>query len=517
MATGLSLTTDLRQTTKLSPAQIQVIRMLEIPAVELQQRITEEIQENPLLEIVPESEKKKEEEQSEYDEDYLYKDDEPEETDDYNRDDDFLDPNADYQAANDSVDMNDAYTAAEWDEEYDMPNYKTETQNYSPDDDREEIPFSVGTTFMEYLNEQIGQQKISERERAIAEYVIGNIDDNGWLTRTAEQLVDDLAFRLNIEVSDEEMIQIVDIIRSLDPPGVGAFNLQDCLLLQIKRQKPSETTHYATTILEKYFEEFHKRHFDRIQQRLGLDDDQMKSVMQEISKLNPKPGNSFGGTLYESNVNQVTPDFFISSEDGQLTISINTGDIPDLRISQEYQGMLNDLSENRKNKGNRDGIRFIKQHIDNAKWFIDAIRQRNETMIRTMEAIVRFQHDYFVEGDESYLKPMILQDIAEMTGYDVSTISRVSNAKYVQTDFGMFPLKHFFSEGLVTESGDEVSTREIKKVLKEVIDKEDKRHPLNDDQLVQLLRVENYKVARRTVAKYRELLGIPVARLRKEV
>lgn len=516
MATGLSLTTDLRQTTKLSPAQIQVIRMLEIPAVELQQRITEEIQENPLLEIVPESEKKKE--QSEYDDDYLYKDDEPEDGEDYNRDDDFRDPDDGYQAANDNVDINDAYTAGEWDEEYDMPSYKTEMQNYSSDDDTgEDIPFSIGSTFFEYLNEQIGQQKISERERAIAEYVVGNIDDNGWLTRTSEQLVDDLAFRLGIEVSDEDMQHIVDIIRSLDPPGVGAFGLQDCLLLQIRRLKQSDPVRYATTILEKYFEDFHKRHFDRIQQRLGIDDEMMKAVMQEISRLNPKPGNSFGGTIYESNVNQVTPDFYISSDEGQLIVSINTCDIPDLRISEEYQEMLTELSDNKKNKGNREGIRFIKQHMDNAKWFIDAIRQRNETMMRTMEAIVRFQRDYFVEGDESYLKPMILQDIAEMTGYDVSTISRVSNAKYVQTTFGTYPLKHFFSEGLATESGDEVSTREIKKVLREVIDKEDKRHPLNDDQLVKLLRMENYKVARRTVAKYRELLGIPVARLRKEV
>lgn len=517
MATSLSLTTDLRQTTKLSPAQIQVIRMLEIPAVELQQRITEEIQENPLLEVVPESEKRKEEERSEYDDDYLYNDGE-EESDAYERSDDFLDPGDGYQAANDSVDINDAYTAGEWDDEYEMPSYKTEMHNYSPNDDKgEEIPFSAGSTFMEYMNEQIGQQRISERERAIAEYVIGNIDDNGWLTRTAEQLVDDLAFRLSIEVSDEEMTHVVDIIRALDPPGVGAFNLQDCLLLQIRRQKQTEVVRLATTMLEKYFEDFHKRHFDRIQQRLGINDETMKAVMQEVSRLNPKPGNSFGGTVYESNVNQITPDFYITSDDGLLTVSINTCDIPDLRISEEYQGMLNDLSENRKNKGNREGIRFIKQHIDNAKWFIDAIRQRNETMMRTMEAIVRFQHDYFVEGDESYLRPMILQDIAEMTGYDVSTISRVSNAKYVQTDFGTFPLKHFFSEGLTTESGDEVSTREIKKVLKEVIDKEDKRHPLNDDQLVKLLRMENYKVARRTVAKYRELLGIPVARLRKEV
>ena len=508
----------------MSPAQIQVIRMLEIPAVELRQRVEEEIQQNPLLEEVPEYEKKNDDltnsSQDEYEDDYLYQDDPQEE--DY---DSFGEPDENYRAANDSVDLNDAYAAGAFDDEYDIPDYRTETHNYSADDDPrgEEIPFSVGNTFHEYLLEQIGERPLSEKERSIAEYVVGSIDDNGWLTRTSEQMVDDLAFHAGVDVTDEEMEKVVEMVRSLDPPGVGAYNLQDCLLIQLNRRPETKENQLAKRIIEKYFTDFHKRHFDRIRARMDLTEDEMKDVLTEISHLNPKPGNSFGGTVYENNGNQITPDFYVTTEDGQLVVTLNTGDIPDLRINDEYVSMLDTLSEGQrsKDKGQRmrdkEGIRFIKQHIDSAKWFIDAIRQRNETLMRTMEAIVRFQHDYFVEGDETYLKPMILQDIADMTGYDVSTISRVSNSKYVQTDFGTFPLKHFFSEGLATELGDEVSTREIKKVLKEVIGKEDKRHPLNDDQLVKILKAENYIVARRTVAKYREQLGIPVARLRKQV
>lgn len=516
--TGISLNTDLRQTTKLSPAQIQVIRMLEIPAVELRQRVEEEIQENPLLEEVPEWEKPERDEQHEqdaYEDDYLYAD-EPQETDDYDA---FGEPDENYTAANDSVDINDAYAAGDFDDEYDIPDYRTETHNYSADNDPrgEEIPFSVGNTFHEYLMEQIGEKSLTERERSIAEFVVGSIDDNGWLTRTPEQMVDDMAFRLGVEVTDKEMEKVVDMVRQLDPPGVGAYNLQDCLLIQLRERENTPANELAQRIIEKHFTDFHKRHFERIRQRLDLTEEEMKDALMEISRLNPKPGNSFGGTVYENNGNQVTPDFFVTMEDGHLVVSLNTGDIPDLRINDEYVSMLDSLNQDKKSKGNKEGIRFIKQHIDSAKWFIDAIRQRNETLMRTMEAIVRFQHDYFVEGDETYLKPMILQDIADMTGYDVSTISRVSNSKYVQTDFGTFPLKHFFSEGLATELGDEVSTKEIKKVLKEFIDKEDKRNPLNDDELVRLLKLENYIVARRTVAKYREQLGVPVARLRKQV
>ena len=492
--------------------------MLEIPAVELRQRVEEEIQENPLLEEVPEWEKPDRDERDnrdEYEDDYLYEDDQqPLEKDDY----DFGEPDENYTAANDSVDIRDAYAAGDFDDEYDLPDYRTETHNYSDDDARgEEIPFSAGTTFHEYLMEQIGEKPLTEKERTVAEYVVGSIDDNGWLTRTPEQLVDDLAFREGIEVTDEEMEKVVDMVRQLDPPGVGAYNLQDCLLIQLRGRENTPANELAQRIIEKHFTDFHKRHFERIRQRLDLTEEEMKDALTEISHLNPKPGNSFGGTVYENNGNQVTPDFYVTTEDGQLVVSLNTGDIPDLRVNDEYVSMLNALGEDKKSKGNKEGIRFIKQHMDSAKWFIDAIRQRNETLMRTMEAIVRFQHDYFVEGDETFLKPMILQDIADMTGYDVSTISRVSNSKYVQTDFGTFPLKHFFSEGLATELGDEVSTREIKKVLKEVIGKEDKRHPLNDDQLVRLLKLENYIVARRTVAKYREQLGIPVARLRKQV
>ena len=492
--------------------------MLEIPAVELRQRVEEEIQQNPLLEEIPEYEQKDKEsrdEPDEYEDDYLYNEPDDREPDE----DGYGDPDENYTAANDSVDINDAYAAGEFDDEYDLPDYRTRENNYSPDDDPrgEEIPFSVGSTFHEYLTEQIGEKRLTEHERRIADYVIGSIDTNGWLTRTPEQMVDDLAFHAGVDVTDEEMKHVVEQVRELDPPGVGAYDLRDCLLLQLHRRPSTPANAVATRIIDKHFAEFHKRHFEHIRQRMNLTEDEMKEALTEISHLNPKPGNSFGGTVYETTGNQVTPDFYVTSEDGQLTVSLNTGDIPDLRINDEYVQMLDSLNANRKSKDNREGVRFIKQHMESAKWFIDAIRQRNETLMHTMEAIVRFQHDYFVEGDETYLKPMILQDIADATGYDVSTISRVSNSKYVQTDFGTFPLKHFFSEGLAKETGDEVSTREIKKVIRDVINKEDKRHPLNDDQLVRLLKLEDYIVARRTVAKYREQMGIPVARLRKKV
>lgn len=517
-STGLSLTTDLRQTTKLSPAQIQVIRMLEIPAVELRQRVEEEIQQNPLLEEVPEYERKEKDEHEEpdaYEDDYLYHD-----GDEHTHDEDDYAANDSYTDINDSVDINDAYLAGHFDDEYDdTTNYRYQTNNRSADDElpNEELTLSDSTTFYDYLLEQVGEKKLTERERNIAEYVIGCLDENGWLTRTSEQMVDDLAFHAGVDVTDDEMNRIVDMVRQLDPPGVGATDLRECLLLQLQRRPKTLANQRAIRVVEKFFNEFRKRHFEAISQRMNITDEEMQEVQDEISKLNPKPGNSFGGTMYENSGNHVIPDFFITNEEGQLTISLNTGDIPDLRINEDYVSMLDDLNTNRKSKANRDGVRFIKQHIEAAKWFIDAIRQRNETLMHTMEAIVHFQRDYFVEGDETYLKPMILQDIADMTGYDVSTISRVSNSKYVQTDFGTFPLKHFFSEGLATETGDEVSTREIKKVIREVVSKEDKRNPLNDDQLVQILKMDDYIVARRTVAKYREQLGIPVARLRKKI
>lgn len=471
---------------KLSPAQIQVIKMLEVPTLELEERIRQELEENPALEEGAEMDK------------------ETEELEDLNIDD----------GGN-----NDDFDPEEYMADDDIPDYKLKANNTSKDDKHEDIPFSVGMTFHEFLLDQVGLLQLSDQERLVIEYVIGNIDDEGYLRRTAEAMVDDIVFQAGIQTTDEEMYRIIDIVRELDPAGVGATNLQECLLLQLERKKQCEEVAFAIELIKNYFEEFSKKHFDKIQKGLDIDDEMLKDVMNEIVHLNPKPGNAWGGNILEKSMTTIVPDFILENEDGQLSVSLNNANIPELRVSSTYNEMLQDYAGSKENRSRemKDAVMFVKQKIDSARWFIDAIKQRQQTLLSTMMAIVDFQHDFFVEGDDTYLKPMILKDIADITGYDISTISRVSNSKYIQTEFGIYPVKYFFSESMTNDSGEEVSTREIKKILQDCIDNEDKRKPLNDDALSEVLKTKGYLIARRTVAKYREQLNIPVARLRKEI
>lgn len=475
---------------KLSPAQIQVIRMLELPTLEFEERIQQELEENPVLE----EGSSKDEFQNEEDE-YIESEGRNElENEDFNLD--------------------------EYISDDEVPDYRLYANNYSKDDKQEDIPFSSGMTFHEYLISQLGLQNINEQEKQITEFIIGNIDEDGYLRRSVESITDDLAFQVGLEITDEEVAKLVRIIRHFDPPGVGAVSLQECLLMQLQRkEKQTEEIQYAIRILTDYFEEFSKKHYEKIKHKLALTEEQLKRVIAEIVKLNPKPGSAWSGNIYEKNMTALVPDFMVENHNGTLHLSLNNMHIPELRISREYSELLEDYSSNKANRTRemKDAVTFVKQKIDSARWFIDAVKQRNETLLKTMTAIVDFQKDFFVEGDETYLKPMILKDIADMTGFDISTISRVSNSKYVQTEYGIFPLKFFFSESMTNDAGEEVSTREIKKILQEAIDAENKKRPLTDDQLKEVLKIQGYIIARRTVAKYREQLNIPVARLRKEV
>jgi len=357
---------------------------------------------------------------------------------------------------------------------------------------------------------------MTKPQRHIAKWVLGNIDDDGYLRRTTEQLVDDLMFQEQITVTDAEMEDIVRQIKEFDPPGIAAANLQECLLTQLKRKEPqTEAVQLAQHIIAQHFDAFSKHHFDKIIERIGCSDEAFQAAVQEIVHLNQKPANALSGSVYETQRQTIIPDFFIEERDDELFVVLNTGDIPELHVSREYSEMLEDYNRMPKSEEAKQAKQFIKQKLDSARSFIDAIKQRNETLMRTMTAILKAQYEFFLDGEESSLKPMVLQDIADRTGYDVSTISRVSNSKYVQTRFGIYPLKYFFSEAMTNAEGDEISTREIKKILQELVDQEDKHAPLTDEQLVTLLGTHGYPIARRTVAKYRDMLGIPVARLRK--
>ncbi len=471
---------------KLSPAQIQVIKMLEVPTLELEERIRQELEENPALE---------------------------EGREDSETDNEFDDDLNDDGGNNEDMDL----------EEYmvddDIPDYRLKANNTSKDDKKEDIPFSIGNTFHENLIEQLGLQQISEHERLLAEYVIGNIDEEGYLRRTVESMVDDIVFHAGVHTTDEEMMDIVSMIQEFDPPGVGATDLQECLKLQLERKIYNPTLDIALKIVEEYFEEFSRKHYDRIKKGLDIDDDMLREAAAEIAHLNPKPGNAWGGNLLEKSMTVVVPDFILENDEGKLSVHLNNSNIPELRVSNAYNELFQEYTEKKaeKSKGLKDAVTFAKQKIDSARWFIDAIKQRHETLLTTMKAIVEFQYEFFIEGDDVYLRPMILKDIADITGYDISTVSRVSNSKYIQTEFGVYPVKYFFSESMTNDSGEEVSTREIKKILQECIENENKKKPLNDDALADVLKTKGYNIARRTVAKYREQLNIPVARLRKEI
>ena len=390
-------------------------------------------------------------------------------------------------------------------------------QSYSPaDEDRREVPIIGGSSLIEELKSQIYLTNMTKPQRHIAKWVLGNIDDDGYLRRTIEQLVDDLMFQEQITVTDQEMADIVAQIKEFDPPGIASANLQECLLKQLEVKEPqTESVVRARKILSRYFERFSKHHFSYIMQRLRCTEEQWQEAVQEIMRLNQKPANAFTGSVYETQRETIIPDFTIEERDEELYVVLNTGDIPELRVSPDYQEMLSTYSTMPRTKESREAKQFIKQKIESARGFIDAIQQRNETLMKTMSAILKAQYEFFLDGEPSSLKPMVLQDIAERTGYDVSTISRVVNSKSVETRYGIFPLRYFFSEAMTKMDGDEVSTREIKKLLQEVVDGEDKHNPLTDDQLVHVLAEHGYPIARRTIAKYRDILGIPVARMRK--
>ncbi len=467
---------------RLSPQQIQLMKLLQVPTMELDQRIKQEIEENPALE-----------EGEEYDEDY-------ENEDDYD----------DYEEEVPEFDI------SEYIDE-DGSDYKTKANNTSKDDEERVIPLSGEQSFQEKLIEQLHLLYLTDEQFQIAEMIIGNLDESGYLKREIDALVDDLAFALNLNVTEPEVEEILEVIQELDPAGVGARDLQECLLIQINRKQDGDITRFtAKVILEKYFEEFTKKHYERIASKLEIEDEDLKDAIEEILKLNPKPG----GSMKESakNHQQIIPDFMITEFEGQLELNINGRNAPDLKVSRTYEQMLRTYAEGAKtSKSDKEALLFVKQKLDGAKWFIDAIKQRQNTLLHTMEAIMTYQKAYFLTGDETQLKPMILKDIAEIVNMDISTVSRVANSKYVQTGYGIFPLKYFFSESLSTDSGEEVSTREVKKILSEAIEGEEKRKPLTDEKLMALLQEKGYNIARRTVAKYREQLNIPVARLRKEL
>lgn len=468
---------------KLSPQQIQVIKLLEIPAIQLEQRIKSELEENPILELIEGDDQE----------------------DNYSED-------------SDDTQSDDEFSLEDYLNDEDIPNYRLSSNNYSKDDKLADMPYSSGVSFHDSLIEQLGLSDLNEEEKLIAEYIIGNIDEDGYLRRDLLSISDDLAFHSNIDVKVEDLRRYLEIIQDFDPPGIGARDLQECLLLQIMRKKGKDSTCLAAKILQDNFEEFTKKHYDKILHKYEISEEELKEAIDEILKLNPKPGSSYSNPMSKSN-QVIVPDFLLDNLEGELNLTLNQKNAPDLQLNSTYLDLMKSYSGNKTgaSKDQKETMTFMKQKLDSAKWFIDAIRQRHHTLLVTMTEIVKFQKEFFEDGDETKLKPMILKDIADLTGLDISTISRVSNSKYIQTHFGIYPLKYFFSEGMQTDTGEEVSTREIKKILEECIDNEDKRHPVTDEKLAFILKEKSYLVARRTVAKYREQLGIPVARMRKEL
>jgi len=474
---------------KLSPQQIQMIKLLEVPAMQLEQRIKKELEENPALEEGP-------------DEDDVQNGEEDEE----------IDPE---QAERDQEE----FALDDYLNEEDIPDYRLQVNNTSKDDERrDEIPYAAGSSFHESLIQQFNLRADTEREEALGEYIIGNIDDDGYLRREVENMVDDLAVLQNITTDEAELNAILKIIQDLEPAGVGARDLRECLLLQIERKDQSVPSVALTkTVLSDFFEEFSRRHYEKIMTRMGIGEPEMKGVIDEVLRLNPKPGGTVSDP-YTRTAQHIIPDFILEQSDSGLELSLNNRNIPELKVNRGYSEMLESYSRDKKaGRQNRDAIMFVKQKLDAARWFIDAMKQRQNTLLLTMNAILEYQKEYFTEGDDTKLKPMILKDVAEMTGLDISTVSRVANSKYIQTHFGIFPLKFFFSEGMQTDAGDEVSTREIKRILQECLSNEDKRRPLTAEKLTEILQEKGYQIARRTVAKYREQLNIPVARMRKEI
>jgi RNA polymerase sigma-54 factor len=482
---------------KLSPQQILLMKLLQVPSMALEQRIKQEIEENPALEMPEDANESQ-------DEDFGDTDDAPLDNTDDTETDDFKESSPE-----------DEFDFSDYLDEDDIPAYRMSANNQSPDDEQHEMPFASGTSFQEFLASQLGLRNLTEKQYQIGLTIIGNLDDAGYLQRDPDAMTDDLAFSQGIEATKEEVLEVLKMIQELDPAGIGARNLQECLILQLRRKDDrNRYVELAEHILERHFDEFTRKHYDKILRKDHITEEDLKGAIQEILKLNPKPGDSIIETSRMNNY--VIPDFSVRNINGELELSLNSRNAPELRISRTYMDMMETYSENKHSKG-REVMMFVKQKIDSAKWFIDAIRQRQNTLYVTMHAIMEYQDEYFRTGDERHLKPMILKDIAEMVNLDISTISRVANSKYVETPFGTFLLKTFFSESMQKDTGEEVSTREIKKILSDFILAEEKGKPLTDEQLTEILKDKGYNIARRTVAKYREQLNIPVARLRKEL
>jgi RNA polymerase sigma-54 factor len=478
-----------KQIQKLSPQQIQLMKLLQIPTAILEQRIKEELEANPALE--------------EGDSENFESDNDSDSNDERDND-------AEESSSEDVVDISDYLS----DDDY---GYTSQSDGYNQNEENKTIPIAVSGTFHDYLNDQLGLLNLDETEVKIAEQLVGSIDDDGYIRRELDAIIDDLAFTQNVMTTEAELEAMLKVIQKFEPAGVGARTLQECLLLQIVRREgdPKSIT-IAKNILEHHFEAFTKKHYEKLMRALDIDEAQLKSAIDEILKLNPKPGGSLQQTRSENQY--IIPDFTIKNNNNELEIYLNSRNAPELRVSDSFKEMMRAYNRSeKKDKKQKDAIVFIKQKIDSAKWFIDAIIQRQHTLLSTMQAIVDYQEEFFLTGDETKLRPMILKDIAEITHLDISTVSRVANSKYVQTEFGTFLLKYFFSESITTESGEEVSTREVKKILDDLIGNEHKSRPLSDQKLTELLKEKGYNIARRTVAKYREQLNIPVARLRKEL
>lgn len=463
---------ELKQTQKLSPLQIQTIKLIELPIQELEQRIRKELEENPVLdEDLP---KDKEEDEA------------PREV-----------------------------SLSEYKEDDSIPSYRLRSDNYSKDERPQYSTFSVKESFTQSLMEQLGYRNLSEHQYSVAAFIIGSLDDDGYLRRSLDSLVDDISFRANIETDEEEVLAMLKVIQEFDPVGVGARDLQECLMLQVKQLKKTPDVVNASRILKSCFHDFTSKHFRKIMTRLNLTEDEMRAALARIVKLNPSPGGQIDDT-YSDQAQQIIPDFLLELKDGELLLTMPRFTVPELRINRKYADLLMEAA-NSSEREKKEAAAFVKKKLDSAKWFVEAIKQRHNTLYSTMRTIIDYQKEYFTDGDETHLKPMVLKDIAERTGFDISTISRVVNSKYIETHFGIYPLKYFFSEGLENQDGEEVSTRELKKALQECVDAENKQKPLTDDELVIKMTEKGYKVARRTVAKYRDQLGIPKARLRCEL
>ena len=476
---------QLKLSQKLSPQQIQLMKLIQLSTLEFEQRLSTEIEENPALDTINENQEK--------------------ENDDFELEDNF--ENEDVN--NDEIDISDYLS------DDDIPEYNLRSNNYSEENETA-IPYASGTSFNQYLKSQLHSFSFNEKGLKIAEFIVGSLDQFGYLRRDLIDISDDLAFSLGIDANENQIQKILDKIYLLDPPGVGAKNLQECLLIQLKRKKYTKQISNAIKIIEDLFDEFSKRHFDKVKSKLNISSDELKESISEIEKLNPKPGGGYNENIKINS--SIVPDFTIEIIDGEIKLKLNSRNAPDLYVSEEYKNMLSGYSESKeKTKSQKDAVLFIKQKLDSAKWFIEAIKQRNQTLIMTMSAIINFQKEYFLSGDEKKLKPMILKDIAEEISMDISTISRVANSKYVDTPYGIKLIKSFFSEGIKNSKGEDISTIEVKKTLESIIDNEDKKKPFTDDQLTKLLNKEGYPIARRTVAKYREMIGASVARLRRKL